>query len=461
MSLNWHGIRPLNGSRSEAFEELCAQLARAENPANVEFERKGSPDAGVECYSVLSDGSEWGWQAKYFQTLGEPQFAQIDKSVRTAIEKHPKLTRYFVCVPLDRPDARVERKKSAMDRWRERLTKWQKWTAELLGREVEFVWWGSSELLEMLARPEHIGRVFFWFNERQFDESWFNARLDQALQAAGPRYTPEVHVELPIALDLDCFGRTDSSINAVKARAIPIRRAISRLISVAKQDPSRDVSIPNLRNAVDAVLQCFSKLTPDPADDLPYQAASECVRKAESAAEKHREWLSQQAHEYDAQHPKDAGHRRERRNPFSDRIQQVHRLQTELHSTLKALDHADKLGNTDLMILKGVAGTGKTHLLCDFTQRRLEANAPTILLMGQRFVSTDEPWSQVLNQLDLRSATVEQFAGALEAAAQATNCRVLLIIDALNGQDTPALRLHSAAAGGERTDNPLDGTTLR
>lgn len=461
MNLNWHGIRPLNGSRSKAFEELCAQLARAENPANAEFERKGSPDAGVECYSVLSDGSEWGWQAKYFETLGKPQFAQLDESVRTAIDKHPKLTRYFVCVPLDRPDARVESQKSAMDRWRNRLTKWQKWTTKSLGREVEFVWWGSSELLEILARPEHIGRVFFWFNKRYFDDSWFNSRLNEAIQAAGPRYTPELHVELPIALDLDCFGRTDASINAVKARAIPIRRTSSRLIPAAKQDRSPHASIVSLRNAIDAVLQCFSKLAPAPAAELPYQAASESVRKAALAAEEHREWLSKQAQEYDAQHPEEAGHRRARRNPFSDGIHHVRRLQTELHSTLKALLHAHKLGNTDLMILKGVAGTGKTHLLCDYTQRRLGANAPTILLMGQRFVSADEPWSQVLNQLDLRSATVEQFTGALEAAAQAANRRVLLIIDALNeGQGRAIWPPHLAAFLAPLEASPWIGVLL-
>ena len=69
------------------------------------FERKGTPDAGVECYCILKDGDEWGWQAKYFDTLGTSQWSQLDKSVKTALDKHPKLVRYFVCIPLDRPDA--------------------------------------------------------------------------------------------------------------------------------------------------------------------------------------------------------------------------------------------------------------------------------------------------------------------------------------------------------------------
>lgn len=66
MVLDWNAIRPLNGSRADGFEELCTQLARAGKPADAHFERKGTPDAGVECYAVLRDRTEWAWQSKYF-----------------------------------------------------------------------------------------------------------------------------------------------------------------------------------------------------------------------------------------------------------------------------------------------------------------------------------------------------------------------------------------------------------
>ena len=65
ITLDWTAIRPLNGGREKGFEELCSQLARAEAPAGAPFVRKGTPDAGVECYAVLADGTEWGWQSKY------------------------------------------------------------------------------------------------------------------------------------------------------------------------------------------------------------------------------------------------------------------------------------------------------------------------------------------------------------------------------------------------------------
>ena len=259
MTLDWADIRSLHGSQAKAFEELCAQLARTETPAGSTFVRKGTPDGDVECFSVLSDGNEWGWQAKYLTMLGDSQFDQLDKSVRTALARHPSLARYFVCVPLDRQDARTEGRKSALERWTKHVSKWKGW-AQGSGQEIELVWWDSSELLERLSRSEHCGLVFFWFSQPHFDGSWFNARLDEAILAAGPRYTPPVHVDLPIARDLDCFGRTDSSIDAIKAQAKSVRKAMQMVNSAASDQDVRAETY--LRSAFYVLWMPYCKASP-------------------------------------------------------------------------------------------------------------------------------------------------------------------------------------------------------
>ena len=188
MVLDWKAIHIHNGSQAGGFEELCAQLARAETPTGAKFNRKGSPDAGVECFCILPNGSEWGWQAKYFDTLGPSQWSQLDKSVRNALEKHPALVRYYICVPMDLPDARVSGQKSAMERWDEHVQKWNGW-AQDMSRSIEFVWWGSSELVDLLSRQRESGRRLYWFGEVEFNQAWFGDRLGEAIDAAGPRYT--------------------------------------------------------------------------------------------------------------------------------------------------------------------------------------------------------------------------------------------------------------------------------
>src|SRR2546421_11471811 len=99
MPNDWLSLRTLHGSREKGFEEVCSQLAAAESyPEGSKFVRKGTPDAGIECFWKLPNGDEHAWQAKFFTSpFGASQWAQIDLSVKTALKRHPRLTRYFVC----------------------------------------------------------------------------------------------------------------------------------------------------------------------------------------------------------------------------------------------------------------------------------------------------------------------------------------------------------------------------
>ena len=86
-----------------------------------------------------------------------------------------------------------------------------------------------------------------------------------------------------------------------------------------------------------------------------------------------------------------------------------------------------------VMIVRGQAGTGKTHLLCDIAHRRLAEGCPSVLLLGQSFTSDGAPWPQAAELLDARSdSSAAEFVGALECAAQAAGVRALVLIDALN-----------------------------
>ena len=92
----------------------------------------------------------------------------------------------------------------------------------------------------------------------------------------------------------------------------------------------------------------------------------------------------------------------------------------------------ERVKNKRLMIMSGDAGMGKTHLLCEVAQKRVDDGLPTVLLLGQRFTNTDEPWFQARERLGLIGMTADAFAEALEAAAQRKKRRALLMIDAIN-----------------------------
>ncbi len=432
-SVNWNNIRPLNGSQNAGFEELCTQLARLETPGNAKFTRTGNPDAGVEGYCVLPSGDEWGWQAKYFFSLGDSQLDQIEGSVRTALNKHPSLKRYYVCVPIDRADERNPRRTSAMDRWNQRVQKWVGW-ARQRNMQVEFEWWGASELAARLSQPQQVGRLYYWFGNYGFGQDWFLKRLDEAICAAGPRYNPQHHVELDIAETLEDFARTVNSFNRIKSLAIDVRERALYLRHPRSHD-HQPLDIPALQpllREVDTVLDEFRVLESNPDGELKTQALQQVLVRATGIANEARTIVAELRSEY-ASHPDNSEElSRHQRNPYSRVTQDLSGLERELDSVKYRLGQSVGVTNNYLMILKGSAGTGKTHLMCDFARRRVDAGAPVVLLMGQHFTDPGDPWLQLLEQVGMHGETPDTFVGALEAAAQSANSRALLMIDAVN-----------------------------
>ena len=174
-NFNWKNIISYNNSQNNAFEELVCQLAREEKiESKKSFLRIGTPDGGVEAYWTLDKGDEYGWQAKYFFSMGNSQWRQIGESFKKAFETHPKLVKYYICLPIDRQDPRVPKQKWFMDKWEAKIDGWRRYAQEN-GRNVEFKYWGSSELLARLSREKHTGRTYFWFNQEEFSNQWFKA----------------------------------------------------------------------------------------------------------------------------------------------------------------------------------------------------------------------------------------------------------------------------------------------
>lgn len=90
------------------------------------------------------------------------------------------------------------------------------------------------------------------------------------------------------------------------------------------------------------------------------------------------------------------------------------------------------LSNLPILILRGEAGIGKSHLLADVARRRAERGQPSILLLGQHFVSAESPWTQILRNLLRLNCPESELLGALNAKAQSLGSRIIIFIDAIN-----------------------------
>jgi len=299
---------------------------------------------------------------------------------------------------------------------------------------VEFVWWGDSELLTRLSLEAHAGRVRFWFGSDQFSQAWFDRHLQLAISAAGPRYTPDVHVDMPLSEDFDLFGRREAAVAAVRRLAKGLRYQPAGLLRGLVGDDALD-DLPQLRGVDDLTSEVDKALTgvrcpPNekwPLSDIIADAVESmkqlwaCEDPLEAAAVAHNQ----------SDKTEDSPHRHTS-NPYRDVQYQVRALQAALGEVVEWLGKFEPIVNSDLMIVTGDAGVGKTHLLCDVASGRLEQRCPTVVLMGQQFTTTEPPWTQARSHLGLDGMSMEEFVGALEAAAQAAGSRALVMIDAVN-----------------------------
>ncbi len=430
--LNWQNLRSWNGSQQTAFEELCCQLAAYEQvPQNSTFIRKGAPDAGVECFWSLPNGDELAWQAKFFDSVDKSQWEQLDKSVKTALEKHPRLISYTICLPLDRQDPRIDNQKWFMDKWNEQVDKWKGWAKEK-GKNVNWLYWGEHEIFERLTREEHRGRYLFWFNRELFSQTWFQARLDEAVANAGARYSPELNVELLIARLFDGLGRTEAFFYRLKILQEKIKQLRSTTIH-SQDEISAKAASEKLQEHINELLTILNQLDETSVSPIDFPHLAKLASESRNIAydyidglknienEKNKVKANQKTEQATLSYSETYGFLRH----------QIYELIRELTSLTELVESSEaNLANVSALLLLGKAGTGKTHLLCDVTQNRVKLGLSTVLLLGEQFTN-QEPWSQIISFLKL-SCTVEEFLGALEAAAEAKQSKALIFIDALN-----------------------------
>ncbi|MEM6269153.1 MAG: hypothetical protein AAF998_06920 [Bacteroidota bacterium] len=415
VQINWNNIRAIEGQR-EGFEELVCQLAAKEKyPIGSNFVRIGKPDAGKECFWEFPDGSMHLWQAKFFtKSPDSDQWKQLDKSVKKALGKHPKMVRYIVAIPVDRPDAKVGRGKSMLTRWNESVKEWTE-LAKGLGHSVEFEYWGAFELRQRLIRPENQGLRHYWFNIEEFTDDWFDKVNQQSFDALGARYSPELNFDLPISLNFDGLSREDQIRKKLKKHLATIWEKRSR-ISLSKDHQEEYAQISN---TLRILCEKYASVDLSGNHIVNFTALDSGLQEVNNLCWENIKRVDSDRSNY------------ERNASLRRQLYEFSQSMEELQEFVRS--GACYLVNKPFMILIGEAGIGKSHLIADVVNRRASIGQISLLLLGESFSSVEMPWTQILkNQLHKPHLDDATFLGALNAKAESKQERIIVFIDALN-----------------------------
>lgn len=249
--MRFDNIRSWDGSQARAFEEICYQLLRSEAPEGSTVVRAGNPDGGVEWYARLKGGSEWGWQAKFIPNL-DHLLPAMGQSVRRVSIERPKLVKliFVISTNLSTGTSGGQRK-SGRQRYEQSVSSWR---GSIDGADrIEFELIQESDLLERLTKPIHRGRAWFWWSKPQFGPAWLEEKLNEQAAIAGPRYQPDLQVDLLIEEDLGALSRSGTELDQLQG--------LCREVIHGGHDPELNESVSGeLKKHYDDVVQSTSML---------------------------------------------------------------------------------------------------------------------------------------------------------------------------------------------------------
>lgn len=426
--MDYRRIRGMDSGQRLAFEELVCQLARREPPAaDAEFRRieGAGGDGGIEAYWLLSDGSEVGYQAKYYLKTAEIDWANIDDSVKRALQSHPSLTKYVVALACDLTDKTGKQGggKRGWEHWETHKATWTSYIPP--GHTVEFIPWTASDLTNRLSHTNAEGLKRYWFGDVEFSPNWLSENVDWAVRSLDERYHPDDHVEVEIEKLFKIILRDQGIISELQANMDKLR-ALARIKDIKKLLGDASTALTeNITSQVTNLRGLRHKLTTDAWLSWPLTECLECIEK-----------ISDDAHSLERLAWKLKEENRKSKTLDDNSIEYLRHQLSKLSDAsyvFRSLlqDRYFTAEPSRSFFLFGEAGIGKSHLLGSIAQQAISDDRVAILILGQH-LTNDNIWDQITSRLGLADIDPDVFLQALSAAAEATGKRGLILIDALN-----------------------------
>lgn len=443
--INFQHIRPFNGGKQEAFEELCCQIfhrfyiKKLLNETKYQRFRGSGGDGGVEAIFLLPDSREIGVQAKFFNKLDNSSFNQMEESLNTAIENHPELFLYIFCVPINFTGRRANGRAGTSQI--EKVEVWRCAQIEKLKKSgfiIDIEFWTESLLKDKLIEVDPNGGLrFYWFNEQILTKEWVWSRLLEAKDQAGKRYSPELSVEVPAKKILKSFCLPDYW----KKQASEIRKeakGISRGWNIYFQNyRNNDDELINVKNELSFCVSYLSKLpeisvSPEAIQNFSTRAELLLVKLIELEESLYRELLAE--HGENADTPSFRQFMAEYQVSFPAAKLDTTRETIKFIRKVKDWINSSQVNLcfSQFMLLEGVAGVGKTHAIVDHAIMQFTYNQFCFIFFGEDFTGS-EPWEIMMTKLGLSISTNrDEFWGMLDAAGESQSVPLIIYIDALN-----------------------------
>ena len=446
-------LRILEGGRAHSFEELCCQLFHfdpdAKTPSKYRRIEGSGGDDGVEAVRIFENGEIWGCQVKFIHKFDNNLLNKIENSLCKAIIHYTSLTKYIICVPENLTSFSSSKESERYGQWQKLNNRIDSLTdkyPQLKNLKVKI--WDKSELRERFIKVNSEGGFsFYWFNENQFSSDWFQNQILDAKSQAGLRYLPDIHVNTNLGQNFESFGCTANWREHLLSLAKEFLKTSDNWYEVTTDDKELvkflankiEIDVSQIRKKIKLIHQNLVDSTREPRLLTYFEDEDNLTDLSLElfliASETRDYLLSVYGKDADSEYFRNYAASNLLSFPMEP-LQQIRDLIQKYDEILTYSSGLEfKLPTTNLFLISGDAGVGKTHGILDIAHQRFNQGLLSLVFFGEKFVDQD-PWTSVLNELGLTGTiSTEQFRISLNAAGEVSGYPLLLFIDALN--ETP------------------------
>lgn len=424
MQINWDSFKTnaqdASGARIK-FENLCRQLFENENlTGNKQYKylHANPNNPGIETEPIFDESKkQWiGFQAKFFDD--KVDYDQIKHSAEEIVEHYTGKDGRVDLVYLFSNKPITSTAKLFVD------------TVNLLRKnKIEIQLITDNAILD-LVRNKYPYLGLYYFGNYSLDHEWFATHAGHMFDVLGERFNQDFNVETDSATELSLFLHDQQAADYLNAKKHTLLERAEQLNNCGS---NRDY-LTTLQSAVsrlpdvntETLCQSFSWETHVMADIKPFYAI--LIEEREILKNK-RDKLYAITYSDD----KSKGDREAAKKDYREAEYNLNKLDEliDLPSIISISEREKQLLCTNVMLLSGRAGTGKTQLLASKTQQLLENDRTALLLAAVVYYSDLPIQNQIMSNLQL-SFSFDNLIEIMETIGERDNCIVPIFIDALN-----------------------------
>lgn len=260
------------------------------------------------------------------------------------------------------------------------------------------------------------------------DQQSLEKRLNQTIKAAGKRYDTTVNLRVQSMFDhLHALNRDPKYITDILRIVYKIKRK-NHLDRIIGTNPKNKAELIQIKKDLEAITErLFTLKTLGKDQNINW---SRLLSRLDGLGSK----IFTQYAEFQRIEDEKKKNPTPNETYYANDFWVLYREVSDLSYFLR--DKKRSLFNKPRLLLKGEAGIGKTHLLCDYAKERLQEKKPTIILLAHELLGVEgksDPVSRMATLLGFESG--KSFLKALESLAFNSEERVSIIIDAINEAD--------------------------